>query len=213
MACDGGPGVADSGPERTATGAALAPASAWSRSEARGLPEGAASAGDLRVDPGALDRILRAVPTSRPGPTGDDGGTRVGLDTGLPMPEAGVDEAGEPAPPTKRPFVAVGETREQPALSSAGIERALRAELYWILVHRCRDPDGKILPPDAITVEFRIEADGRISPSSIVAQTREPRFEEAADCMRREIAAATFSGPAAALGATTLVTATIPSVD
>jgi hypothetical protein len=165
-------------------------------------------------DPTALEEILAAAPRTGARPTGPDGGTLVGTVT-----DAGDEprDAGAPAPDAAAPKaearVEAGEPEVQPGLPSPAIERAARAQLYYPLTTRCKDKGGKILPPDAIQLNFRIDADGYVVPSSISAIATDPRHEDAASCMRRELGAATFRAPAAARGAGTWVNVTLPSVD
>jgi hypothetical protein len=102
---------------------------------------------------------------------------------------------------------------EVQALPAHAAERMSRAQVYHPLVMRCRDADGKILPPDAIVLRFRVDEDGNIVPSSISAIAADPRHEAAANCMRRELSAVAFRGPAAFRGSPTSLRATIPSVD
>jgi hypothetical protein len=173
----------------------------------------------LTPDPAALDEILAAAPRASAKPTGPDGGTLVGVATGAegdapPDASTPVADAG-PAPEgaKKKARVNVGDLEVQLGLTSASTERAARAQLYYPLTMRCRDRDGKILPPDAITLRFNIDADGYIVPSSISASAADPRHEDAANCMRRELGAATFRAPRSERGESTHVNATIPSVD
>jgi hypothetical protein len=98
-------------------------------------------------------------------------------------------------------------------MSTPSIERECRAQLYWPLVQRCRDPSGSILPPEVVTLRFLVDADGAIVSSSIFAAASEPRWEPAAECMRRELSALPFRAPASVRGAVTRVEATVPSVD
>ncbi|KYG05720.1 hypothetical protein BE21_03640 [Sorangium cellulosum] len=101
----------------------------------------------------------------------------------------------------------------QADMSSPAIEKAARAQLYWDLVQRCRGPDGKILPPDAVRVEFNVDAEGYIVVPTIIGSASDPRYDEAATCMRRELSGAAFRAPAGARGLPTRVDATVPSVD
>jgi hypothetical protein len=109
--------------------------------------------------------------------------------------------------------VSFGALSIQGEMSSASIEREARAQLYWTLVQRCRDKDGSILPPDAVTILFRIDEDGYIIGSSINSAPSKPIYEDAAHCMRRELSSATFRAPVGARGLMTPVTMTVPSVD
>ncbi|UQA59409.1 hypothetical protein [Polyangium aurulentum] len=165
-------------------------------------------------DKAALDEILAAAPRLAARPTGPDGGTLVGTST-----DAGAEPADVAAPapmpnaPVAEPVVEEGKPEVQPGLPSSSIERAARAQLYYPLVTRCKDRDGKILPPDSIELRFRIDADGYVVPSSISAIAIDPRHEDAAHCMRRELGLVTFRAPASARGVGTWVNATVPSVD
>jgi hypothetical protein len=165
-------------------------------------------------DPTALEEILAAAPRTSARPTGPDGGTLVGTNTGA---RERASDAAAPAPdadaPRGNPIVEEGKPEVQPGLPSPSIERAARAQLYHPLTTRCKDRDGKILPPDSIELRFRIDADGYVVPSSISATATDPRHEDAANCMRRELGAATFRAPASARGMGTWVNATVPSVD
>jgi hypothetical protein len=163
------------------------------------------------VDPGALDDLLAAAPKAA---TSAGAGARpaIGVDTGVPSASS---IAIEPLPPEPKrtPHVVVGAPTTQPPMATPAIERAARAQLYWNLVQRCRDKDGKILPPDAITLRFVVDDDGYIKPESIVARATRPEHADAAHCMRRELSTATFRGPAANWGHSGEVHATVPSVD
>lgn len=192
---------------------APAPASSLSPWSAR-APAGSAAPGEAdaavpgRVDPAALEELLAAAPKEPPRSTGEDGGTTVGTVTGE-------GDAGAPngADGGRKPVITMGMAELQPKMSSAAVERSGRQQLYWSLVTRCKDKEGKILPPDAVTLVFLIDPDGYITPSTIVASAADPRFEDAARCMRRELSAATFRAPASGRGTSTHVTATVPSVD
>ncbi len=101
----------------------------------------------------------------------------------------------------------------EPGLASPAIEQALRAGLYWELVQRCRDAEGKLLPPDAIDLAFTVEADGSIAKASVTATARKREHDAAAECVRREVGASTFRGPLPENGMATRVATTVPSVD
>ena len=192
--------------------------SSWSRAEPAPLASGSAS-GDsapalfAHPDTEALSEFLSAAPRDAGAPTAEDGGTLLGSDTKLPVPDVSAVASAPLAPGVPKGRVDLGETTMQPQMSSPAIERAARAQLYWGLVQRCRDKDSKILPPDAVKLVFTIDPDGFISASSIVASAADPRHDDAALCMRRELSAATFQAPVSARGSTTRITATIPSVD
>ena len=169
-------------------------------------------------EPGVLDEIVAASPKALPKNTGPDGGTLVGTET---KDEQAADaevalSSKEPSAASVRsdkPALVKGGNVEMQELPAHAIERATRAQLYYPLVMRCRDVDGKILPPEAIVLRFKTDEDGSIAPSSISAVAVDPRHESAANCMRRELSAAPFRAPATARGVATHVSATIPSVD
>ncbi|MEO7331895.1 MAG: hypothetical protein ABI193_25185 [Minicystis sp.] len=163
------------------------------------------------ADPSALDELLRRVPSAVAKPTGSNGGSALGEDTHLP-PDLPITE---PPPPevAHKPVITVGAPVMQATMANPAIERAARAQLYWNLVQRCRDKEGKILPPDAVHLKFNIDADGYIATSSIIATAADPRHADAAHCMRRELSTATFRAPAATRGQFGVIDATVPSVD
>jgi len=163
------------------------------------------------LDPQAFEELVAATPEAQLPPTGEDGGTLIGTDTGLP-PDRERAPAADPADPS-RTRVVLGDVKMVGRASSPAIEKAARAQLYWPLVQRCRGPDGAILPPDTVLLSFNIDADGYLIPSSILATALDPRFEEAAACMRRELSGLSFRTPAGARGQPTPVEATVPSVD
>lgn len=189
-----------------------APAATASAGKRR-APSGAAAGQPLLgpMNPSALEEIVAAAPSSRPPPTGEDGGTRIGTDTGVPSGEAQVREVGEPEPPRAR--VVFGDVTIVGRTSSPAIEKAARAQLYWVLVQRCRGPDGAILPPDSVHLAFEIDAEGYLIPSSIVSTAADTRFDEAAACMRRELSGVPFRMPPGARGQTAKIDATVPSID
>lgn len=164
-------------------------------------------------DPDALEELLRAAPTRRLGSTGPDGGTLVGTDTDRTA-AAPAKEAEPPAgPPPPEPQLRAGRMEIQPWISNPAIERTAREQLYWPLVQRCRDPEGAILPPEAITLVFTIRTDGSVDPASVAATANDERYEAAAECVVREFSALSFAGPPATIGNTTRVISTLPSVD
>lgn len=197
----------------------------WSRGASARPPEAAGDAGPelaTSADPAALDEILAAVPKTRPGPTGEDGGTAIGTTTASASDSASARasastsapaSASPSAPLPAAPRISVGKISLQAEVSSPSIERAARAQLYWNLVQRCRDKDGAILPPDAITLTFHIDEDGYIVPATITATAADARHADPAHCMRRELSAATFRAPAGARGLPASVSMTVPSVD
>jgi outer membrane biosynthesis protein TonB len=158
----------------------------------------------------ALDELLAAAAVERAAPTSPDGGTRIGTPTNVRP-----DDAGAAPPPASPPRaeVAIGAPTSEPLLASPAIEREARAQLYWPLVQRCRDADGRILPPDAVTLTFTVDAEGYIQPSSIVASAADARHDRAAQCMIRELGAASFRMPPSGRGLATRITATVPSID
>jgi hypothetical protein len=198
---------------------ALAP---WSRSESAasekddaGPPPAAAA-----VDPTALDEILAAVPKGAAPTTGPDGTSAVGTDTKLKPGDGDAEEEPKepaaPAPkvsPAEEGKVSFGPLSIQGEMASATLEREARAQLYWTLVQRCRDKDGSILPPDVVTILFRIDEDGYIIGSSINATPSKSIYDDAAHCMRRELSGATFRAPPGTRGLVTHVQMTVPSVD
>ncbi|WP_437730450.1 hypothetical protein [Sorangium sp. So ce1335] len=191
----------------------------WARDRAAPLDD---RSGSLRsagapavgsAEPEALEEILAAARQAPP-MTGN-GATlaKIGTSTGVPEPSARPPEPAPQPAPAPRSRVEIGAPTVQVDMSSPAIEKAARAQLYWDLVQRCRGPDGKILPPDVIRVEFNVDADGYIVAPTIIGSASDPRYDEAATCMRRELSAATFRAPAGARGLPTRVDATVPSVD
>jgi hypothetical protein len=97
-------------------------------------------------------------------------------------------------------------------LSSASTERAMRASLYAELVLRCRAPDSAVLPPDAVTISFKVRADGQIDRGSATSIAASPEHADAARCMLRVLKTSDVRIPASRWHATD-VTVTVPSVD
>jgi len=184
---------------------------AWGRGQA---PDPAGSNG-LAVPgpptPAALSEILAHVPKAEQDSTGPDGASLVGSKTERPEDDSIPEEL--VINPEPQAVVKLGVAKKQPSLSSAGIERALRAGLYHELVQRCRASDGSILPPEAIKLHFTLAADRTIAPSTIVSTAMSPEHRDAASCMRRALGAVSFRAPSSARGQTTEVTALVPSVD
>ncbi|MDC3955853.1 hypothetical protein [Polyangium jinanense] len=216
VACTSEPAPAPAPPPRAAS-------SVFSPEVAARLPlaepeEGGAPVAKAPVR-GVLEEILAAAPKSSATPTGPDGGTRVGTETGVRDETEGAPEGPrvglEASAPrmAKRIQIQEGSPDVHEGIPSPAVERAARAQLYYPLVTRCRGDDGKILPPDTIVLRFKIDVDGYIVPSSISASGTEARYEAAANCMQRELSAAAFRAPAAARGVATWVNATVPSVD
>jgi hypothetical protein len=183
----------------------------WSCGSSEPGPSGASSAPSATAavippsaDPAVLREIVARVPSALP-PTSPTG-TLVGTDSGLggtaePLPIAlpsGVPAELSLEPPTK--------------LSSASTERALRASLYAELVLRCRAPDGAVLPPDAVTIQFTVRPDGQIDRGSATSTAASPEHADAARCMLRVLKTSDVRIPASR-GHTSLVRATVPSVD
>jgi hypothetical protein len=203
---------------------ALAP---WSRSESAASERDARDSGPppaaAAVDPAALDEILAAVPKGAAPTTGPDGTSVVGTDTKLKPGDRDAEEEPKepvttisPAPkvsPAEGGKVSFGPLSVQGEMASATLEREARAQLYWALVQRCRDKDGSILPPDVVTILFRIDEDGYIIGSSINATPSKPIYDDAAHCMRRELSGATFRAPPGTRDLLTHVKMTVPSVD
>lgn len=211
LAADAGPDAASADPS---AGGPSASSTAWSRDALAPRSEASARQGPPVLGPAnqqALEEIVAAQPDAGRRPTGEDGGTRIGTDTGVP-PDREPAPAAEPGEPP-RGHVAVGAVKMVGRASTPAIEKAARAQLYWTLVQRCRGPDGAVLPPDSITLAFNLDAEGYLIPSSILATAGDPRHEEAAACMRRELSGLSFRSPAGARGQPTRVEATVPSVD
>ncbi|MCC6525346.1 MAG: hypothetical protein IT373_22020 [Polyangiaceae bacterium] len=169
-------------------------------------------------DPKALAEIVGAAPKSTPSPTDPDGGTLVGTDVPPPdggtepLPSATAIEFAAPAAPSG-PRLSAGHIEIRPGLSNPAVERMAREQIYWQLVQECRAPDGQILPPDAVLLEFVVRPDGTVDPSSVAATAELPAYRAAAECMQRKFVALPFRPPAATLGRKTVVQATLPSVD
>jgi len=166
-------------------------------------------------EPGVLEEILSAAPKTPPKPTEPDSGTLIGTETGEkegPGTSSFASKAASATRGSKSSLVETGIIEVQ-ALPAHAAERTARAQIYYPLVMRCRDAEGHILPPDAIVLRFRVDDDGNIVPSSISAIAVDPRHASAANCMRRELSAAAFRGPAASRGFPSSIKATIPSVD
>jgi hypothetical protein len=201
---DAGPPLASADPDRP-----------WSRDAAVSAAADILDAGSVSDAPNAtaLDEIVAAADKLTSTPTDPKGGTLVGTETGVTpnasaRPSASA-RARSPAP-TK---IGVGEPEIEPDVSSPAVEREGRAQLYWNLVQRCRAPDGSILPPEVVTLRFTIDADGYVVPGTIQSTASDPRWQQAASCMLRELSAASFRAPPSARGVAARVTATVPSVD
>ena len=167
-----------------------------------------------RPDPEALEELLAAAPTSRPAPTGPDGGTLVGSDSGKKGDAGtGPEPTGLEEVDAGRATLETGKVMVQPGLSNVAIERALRAQVYWRLVQKCRGPEGELLPPDTVTLVFTVRSDGTVDPASVGATANERRYDKAVECVVREFSAIPFRGPPASLGGDSRVISTLPSVD
>ena len=205
--CSRAPSDAGTTPPAAATSwsrEAMAPRGAGGRS---GRPRG-----DGLGRSGRARRSDRRDAEAAPKPTAADAGPAIGADyrdRGGRVERRRRRDGRAP----RRPNVVVGAPTLQASMATPAIERAARAQLYWNLVQRCRDQAGNILPPDAIAMRFIIDADGYITPASIVAMAGETKYTDAAHCMRRELSTATFRAPAATWGHPGEVRATLPSVD
>lgn len=204
-----------------------APSSASSGAPNEGRSGDAMAAPDpvSSVEPDALSELLAAASALKPPPTttGEEGGSSIGTETGekkdkkkrskKEKEEAAAAPSASASAAAGKPLISIGALSVQGDMASPSVERAARAQLYWPLVQRCRDKEGKILPPDAVLILFRIDEDGYIIASSISATPSKPELEDAAHCMRRELSVATFRAPPASRGMTTSITMTAPSVD
>lgn len=176
---------------------------------------GDAGAGEPAVpttaDPAALAEILAAAPRGGPrAPTGPDGGTAIGADSGVP---GDANAPAAPPPPEEQAALRAGKPTAEPNISGPAIEVTARAQLYWGLTQRCRDAEGKILPPEAVRVFFRVDNDGYLLPSSIVATPRKDEHAAAAHCMARELSTTSFRAPPGARGAPHNLWADVPTAD
>jgi len=137
--------------------------------------------------------------------------TEVGTDTGETIPDGGTTTLHEAA--KTEHLVPHVERMTHVARAKGSIERLLRATVYFTLVDRCRAADGSILPPASVKLHFIVLEDGTISPTSVEASAKDPAFKSAAQCMERELVAASFHAPADTGGETTTVNTDVPSVD
>jgi hypothetical protein len=191
------------------------PSPSFSRQAFVLLPGDAGAAGlpvPTTADPAVLDEILAAAARAL-----DDGGARpadrsavLGTDTGV-MADAKTGFGRTPQTPGAK--ITAGKVIQEAAMSSPTAERALRAQIYWPLVQRCRDRRGAILPPEVVRLEFHVDLDGYVIPATILAVPKDRQYEDAALCMARELGMATFRAPAAARGQPQVVQADVPSVD
>ncbi len=152
-------------------------------------------------NPEALAALLEAADRKADEPAPPPQVARIGTTTGLPDP-----------PPARPTFAKIPPPTALGDVSLVALERAARAQLYFPLVDRCRDPSGAILPPDAVTLSFLLDPAGEIVTGSIRAHAALPAHAAAAACMRRELATLRFVGPAE-VHASHPVTLTVPSVD
>lgn len=157
-------------------------------------------------DPAALDALVEAAPAEAPPPTGKDGLTSVGTDTGLPGEELAIPAS------TTAPAVVGGEVQIQPQLSSPAIEREARAQIYWSL-RECKGPDGRVPPPESITLAFTLREDGTVDPASVIASADDEALQSTAECVLRAFSATPFEGPVATRRTPARIRITWPSVD
>ncbi len=197
--------------EGSASGSEAPAGSVFARRAASSASDPAAPKVASSIDPGALAELLLDAPKPKAKvPTGVDGGTAIGTDTTLPLPSASAS-AGPAAPPAPQPSSSA--RAERPIMTSHAIERALRAEVYWHLVQRCRDPSGAILPREAVHLSFIVDEEGEIVPSTITSKVSDKRFVEASRCMQRELSMMTFHAPASARGRRHIIKADVPAAD
>lgn len=203
--------------------ATIAPAPASSVFSADGGPglsvegtDGGAPVAQQPV-PGVLAELLAAAPKREPSATDPDGGTLIGTETNVKPDGSAENSLGSqglaPNVRGKKPSVVESGAVEVQGWPARVAERTARAQVYYPLTTRCRDAQGNILPADAIALKFRVDEDGNIVPSTISAIAANSQHKSAADCMRRELSALVFRGPAAYRGLTSTLRATIPSVD
>jgi hypothetical protein len=164
-------------------------------------------------DPRALEEILAAAKSARPSeaPAPDGRDDLLGADTGV-LADAGARGAGR-LESGRGGHVTVGPVKLESGVSNPAIERAARAELYWPLVQRCRDAQGLLLPPEVVRLDFQLDRDGYVMTATIHAVAKQPEYLDAARCMARELAIATFRAPAGARGTPQKITMDVPSVD
>lgn len=160
------------------------------------------------ADPGVLAEILDHVPSASPRrPTGPDGGTLVGTDSGVEG-----EELPEAPPADERPPLRVGRERYDPLLSNPAIERAARAQIYWPL-RQCKTPDGEPPPPESVALSFTLRPDGTVDPATVSAKAKNKALQPVAECVVRTFSTIVFRGPAAAHGTSPRVVVVWPSVD
>ena len=159
-------------------------------------------------DESARLEILKQVPSALPAPTA----TLLGTQTDEPASSAVASASASSAIAVHVSDVSVVEP------SAAGIEKLLRASVYFDLVSRCRDKAGAILPPEAIHLHFVVSENGAIIASTITAKSNHVRTgdverEAAERCMIRELSASSFRAPPASSGAQITVDADVPPAD
>ena len=158
-----------------------------------------------QADPVALAQLVAKAPDEPASSTGPDGRSELGSDTGEPM--------GEVAPlPSTLPELESSKAKVQPALSSPAIERAAREQIYWHF-RKCKAPDGRLPPPESITLFFIVRQDGVTDPASVSATVRDESLAPVAECIVREFSALPFEGPPGARRTTARVIVRWPSVD
>lgn len=162
------------------------------------------------TDEAARKEILAQVPSAAVAPSV----SLIGSKTDEPASSA---VAAAPAPSSSPIAIRVSEVSTVEP-SAAGIEKLLRASVYYDLVSRCRDASGAILPPEAIHLRFVVGENGAIIASTITATSNHVREgdqkrEAAERCMIRELSASSFRAPAASSGAKITVDADVPPAD
>lgn len=159
-------------------------------------------------DPMALAELMDRVPSAqRLGPTGPDGGTLIGSDSGVEG-----DELPEVPPAASHGRLRVGRPDFQPLVSNAAIERAARAQIYWHL-RKCTTPTGEQPPAESIVLSFHLRPDGSADPATVSAEAENAKLDSVAECVERTFAGIAFRGPAASLGTSPRVIIAWPSVD
>jgi hypothetical protein len=179
--------------------------SAWA--EASAATSDSASVATQRGDKEALAELLRAASARAVEPASS--ARALGGDTHLPG-SGDVDVETPHALPA--PAVSAAQTRH-PGAGNDAIERSARAALYWDLTQHCKDESDRILPPESIEVRFDVDEEGYLVTSTITAIAKNPRFERAALCMRREVARSAYRAPPAARGVATHLKLWVPSTD
>jgi hypothetical protein len=155
-------------------------------------------------DGDALSEVVAQVPSLLP-PTSASG-TLVGTDTEVAPSDAGTV-------PVQSTSASTFTLRPDLKLSSAGIERALRATVFYDLVDQCRDASGTRLPPEVIEITLRLDGRGRVERSTTEVRELDPRYATAASCMLRVLRTADLRLAPAMEGEVSRVTVKVPSVD